>query len=202
MTTIHLDTERLIIRSPVIADAPQINAAIRASFAELKPWMPWARHVPTMEQTTENLQQAIASTTAGQEFRLLLFLRSGELVGSSGIHQLDWRIPRGEVGYWASSAYTGRGLVSEAVAAISDHAHRVMGLRRVEIIVSDRNQRSWRIPERLGFTCEGVLRCHRVNEDGTRDHTRIYASVREEVAPDPHWYQVHERACAEDRARS
>lgn len=201
MTTIQLETERLVIRSPVIGDAPLISAAIHASLAELRPWMPWARQAPTLAQTTANLQQAIAETAADEDFRLLLFLRTGELVGSSGIHRLDWRIPRGEVGYWASSAHTGRGLVSEAVAAITDHAHRAMGLRRVEIIVSERNPRSWRIPERLGFTLEGVLRCHRVNEDGARDHTRIYASVREEVAPQPHWRRCHEEACARDRAR-
>jgi RimJ/RimL family protein N-acetyltransferase len=200
MTTIHLETERLIIRSPVPEDASRINAAIRASLGDLRPWMPWARQAPTIAQTTENLQQAIASTAADQDFRLLLFLRSGELVGSSGIHQIDWRIPRGEVGYWADSAHAGRGLISEAVTAIIDHAHRVMGLRRIEVIVSDRNRRSWRIPERIGLTLEGVLRCHRVNQDGARDHTRIYASIREEVAPHPHWRQLHEEACAKDRA--
>ncbi|HEX3133431.1 MAG TPA: GNAT family protein, partial [Planctomycetota bacterium] len=114
----------------------------------------------------------------------------GELVKSSGLHQVDWRIPKAEIGYWANKRYTGQGFITEAVAAITRHGHRVMGLRRIEIIVSDRNERSWRIPERLGYTREAVLQHHRVNPDGRTDNTRLYASFGDHPAAAP-WRELH-----------
>lgn len=187
MTTIHLTTARLVIRSPVIGDAPAINAAIHASAEALRAWMPWAQTLPTGEQSRDNLHEAIAQSAADRDYRLLLFTHAGDLVGSSGLHQVDWRIAKAEIGYWAHQRFTGQGLISEAVAAIARHAHQAMGLRRVEIIVSERNQRSWRIAERLGYALEGTLRHHRVNPDGRSDHTRIYASICEQPVAEEPW---------------
>lgn len=194
MTTIHLTSARLIIRSPRIEDAPAISAAVHASAAELQTWMPWATPLPTLEQSTANLAEAIAHTVADQEYRLLLTLRDGTLVGSSGIHALNWAIPRGEIGYWLDTRHAGRGYATEATEALTTFARDVMGLRRIEIIVSDRNVRSWRVPERLGYTLEGILREHRINPDGRRDHTRIYARVTPDARGQGPWAELHQRA--------
>jgi RimJ/RimL family protein N-acetyltransferase len=194
MTTLHLTTARLVIRSPDIGDAPALNAAIHASAKALREWMPWARTLPTLEQTSDNLREAIAQAAADRDYRLLLFTHAGELAGSSGLHQVDWQIPKAELGYWAHQRFAGQGLISEAVAAITQHAHLVMGMRRVEIIVSDRNQRSWRIPERLGYTHEATLRLHRVNPDGLTDHTRIYASLCDKPQATMPWAALHAQA--------
>lgn len=196
MTAIHLASARLIIRSPRIEDAPAINAAVHASAAELRAWMPWATPLPTLEQTAANLVEAIAHTAADQDYRLLLTTLDGTLVGSSGIHAINWAVPRGEIGYWLDSRHAGRGYATEATEALTSFARSVMGLRRIEIIVSDRNVRSWRVPERLGYTLEGILREHRVNPDGRRDHTRMYACVTPEARGQGHWAELHQRATA------
>lgn len=194
MTSIRIDTPRLIIRSPTIEDAPAINAAIHASAASLQVWMPWATPLPTLEQTRDNLAEAIAKTDRDEEFRLLLCSHDGALVGSSGLHAIDWRIPKGEIGYWIADGATGKGYATEATAAIADFAFATMGLRRIEIIVSDGNPRSWRIPEKLGFEREAILRCHRVNPDGRVDHTRIYARINGAPVPQEPWAAIQRRA--------
>ncbi len=194
MTDIRIDTPRLIIRSPRIEDAPAVSAAIHASAESLREWMPWADPLPSLEQSTANLAEAIERTKQDLEYRLLLFDRSGGLIGSSGLHALDWRIPRAEIGYWIDRRHAGNGYASEAVEAITRYASTRMGIRRVEIIVSDRNRVSWRIPERVGYALEGILREHRVNPDGRRDHTRIYAHITEDAAAEEPWAELHRRA--------
>ncbi len=194
MTTIRITTPRLIIRSPVIEDAPAINAAILASLGSLRPWMPWAKSPPTLADTTANLAGAIARTDKDEEYRLLLFTPGGTLVGSSGLHEVDWRVPRGEIGYWIDARHAGQGYVREATAAITAFAHGTMGLRRVQIVVSDRNQRSWRIPEALGYALEAILREYRINPDGQRDHERIYACITDEPRAEEPWAGLHRRA--------
>jgi uridine phosphorylase len=196
MSAIRIDTPRLIIRTPVLEDAPALNAAIHASAAELRPWMPWAQQLPTPAETAANLTEAIAQTEADRDYRLLLFTRDGVLVGSSGLHGIDWRQPSGEIGYWVDTRHAGRGYASEATTAIAGYAREVMGLRRIQIVVSDTNSRSWRIAERCGFALEGVLREHRINPDGNRDHTRIYALTAGDAVGSGRWAQLHQQARA------
>ena len=40
---VHIETPRLIIREPILADAKPLNAAINKSLPELQRWMPWAQ---------------------------------------------------------------------------------------------------------------------------------------------------------------
>ncbi len=196
MTAIRIDTSRLIIRSPVQDDASAINAAIHASAPELRAWMPWADPLPTLDQTASNLAEAIAQTAADKDYRLLLTTRDGVLVGSSGVHGVDWRIPSGEIGYWLDTRHTGHGYAREAAAAIASFARSVMGLRRIQIVVADANMRSWRIAEQLGFPLEGVLHEHRINPGGLRDHTRIYASIDPAATGQEPWIGLHRRTIA------
>jgi RimJ/RimL family protein N-acetyltransferase len=194
MSSIRIDTPHLIIRTPVLEDAPALNTAVHASVAELRPWMPWAQQLPTIAETAENLAEAIAQTVADRDYRMLLFTRDGTLVGSSGLHDIDWRKPSGEIGYWVDTRHAGRGYASEATTAIADYAREVMGLRRIQIVVSDTNSRSWRIAERCGFTLEGVLLEHRINPDGNLDHTRIYARTAAEAVGSGRWAELHLQA--------
>ena len=130
------DTDRLTIRAPRPGDGAELNAAVRDSLAELKPWMPWAQTHPTPEESEANIRKAVAQFITREDLRLLLFLKgTGTLVGSSGLHRIDWNVPRFEIGYWLRTSYSGRGLMTEAVGGITAFAREKLGARRVEIRV-------------------------------------------------------------------
>ncbi len=194
MTDIHLTTDRLRIRPPTLDDAVALNAAVVASLPELRPFMPWATPDPDVAATRAFIEHAIAQTAADIEYPLLLTTHDGKIVGSIGLHHVDWRIPTVELGYWAATPWQRRGLIREATAALADYALAMMGLRRVEIRASDRNARSWRIPEAIGFTHDGTLRWSRVDPDGTVGHTRIYARCQDHPKPQEQWASIHRRA--------
>ena len=100
------------------------------------------------------------------------------LVGGSGLHRIDWSVPRFEIGYWCRSGHTGQGLVTEAVVALARMAFDVLGAQRVEIRMDDNNVASWKVAERAGFTFEGRLRRDTLAVDGAVRDTRVYARVR------------------------
>ena len=107
MTIIRIETPRLLIRSPEMADAAVINAAIHASAANLQAWMPWATPLPSLEQTSAYLQDVIAKTAADEAYPLRIFTHDGGFVGASGLHAVDWRIPKAEIGYWIADTQAG-----------------------------------------------------------------------------------------------
>jgi len=176
----ELLTERLAIRSPAVEHAAPLHRAIVESIESLRPWMRWADHVPTPAELEENCARAAEAFRNGTDYRLHTFLRdSGLLAGGASLHRFDWSVPRFEIGYWLRDSARGRGYVTEAVGAIAAFAFDELGAQRVEIHASSINERSCRVPERLGFTLEGVLRSYARHCDGTLEDTRVYAKIRE-----------------------
>ncbi len=169
-------TRRLRIGAPRAGDGAALNEAIVESFAELHEWMPWAAEVPSLLESEHFVRDAAARYLRREDVPLFLRKRrSGELIGASGLHRIDWSVPRFEIGYWCRTSEVGHGYVSEAVIAITRYAFKTLGAARVEIRTDVDNARSWRIPERLGFTLEGILRRDtRTPQDELRD-TRVYA---------------------------
>lgn len=177
-----IETERLTLRAPRPGDGPMVFEAVRDSLSELRRFpasMTWALAEPSVETSEKYCREAHANFVARRDLPLLLLERkTGVLVGSSGLHRIDWRVPKVEVGFWGRTPYNGRGLVTEGVGAIVELAFDALKARRVEAFCDEGNERSCRVCERLRFTLEGTLRNERIDPDGTLRNTRIYATVR------------------------
>lgn len=174
-----LETERLVLRAPQWDDGPALNEAIRDSLEDLRPWMPWAQQAPALEASQENVRRARLRFLAGEDLRLHMVLKdTGAFVGSSGLHRPDWDARHFEIGYWVRSGYGGRGLVTEAVAAIEAYAAAHLAAERLEIRCDARNLRSRRVADRRGFVLEGRLRHERRDVVGDLTDTLVYAKVR------------------------
>jgi ribosomal-protein-alanine N-acetyltransferase len=60
------------------------------------------------------------------------------------------------IGYWIDQRVAGRGIMPTAVALVTDHCFREVGLHRVEINIRPENTASLRVVEKLGFRREGL----------------------------------------------
>ena len=175
------ETERLLIRSPLQGDGPQMHAAVNESLGELTPWMPWPKEHRTVEDSEASVRRARARFVAREDLMLLLLLKGTEtLVGSSGLHRIDWSVPKLEIGYWCRTRFTGQGYVTEAVRGISAFAFETLGARRLEIRCDSRNLPSARVAERAGFRLEGELRNNELDTGGHLRDTLVYAMIPDE----------------------
>jgi ribosomal-protein-serine acetyltransferase len=179
----RIETERLVLRAPRRGDGPLVNDAVRASLAELAPWMPWAGTMPSVDESEAHCRRQQARFILREDFALLIFLRhadgsEGELVGGTGLHRIDWALRRFEIGYWRRTGCAGHGFLTEAVRAVARLAFDVLGARRVEIRMDENNAPSWRLAERAGFTLEAILRFDATTPQGEPRSTRVYARVR------------------------
>lgn len=172
-------TERLVIRLPKPGDGKAVYEAITASINELKPWMPFAQKEQSEEDVELNIRSSYISFLKREDLRLLVFLKeTGEFIASSGLHRIDWAVPKFEIGYWIDSRHSGKGYMTEAVEGIAAFAFHELSARRVEIRCDERNTKSRAIPERLGFTLEGVLKNNDLSPDTNElRNTCIYAKI-------------------------
>lgn len=177
----RLETERLVLRSPRSGDGALIYEAAMESIEALQRWMAWSRPTPTLEQMETWCRKSQAEFQMRKALPLLLFRKdTGEFVGSSGMHNMDWSVPRFEIGYWVRRTAERQGYVTEAVSAMTLFLFGVLSAKRVEIRMDDGNERSWRVPERLGFQLEGVLRNDSRDAEGRTRSTRVYSKISDE----------------------
>jgi RimJ/RimL family protein N-acetyltransferase len=182
-------TARLIVRCWHPGDAPHLNAALRASWDHLRPWMPWAQgDVPTLEDTVELLRMWRARFDLGEDFTYAILDADESLVlGSSGLHirQLRHRQEMREIGYWIHADHINRGYATEVAAALTKVAFEVDAIRRVEIHCLVSNVRSAAVPRKLGYTHEATLRQRLLAEDGSYEDEMVWSLLAEEYPDSP-----------------
>ncbi|MDM5199292.1 GNAT family N-acetyltransferase [Fictibacillus enclensis] len=174
-----LETERCILRAPGESrDGKIVNLAIRESLEELRPWLPFAQTLPAVEETEKNLEGARIKFLEKESFRYLIFHKNGDYIGTTSLQEIDWDIPKCEIGYWIHSSFSGKGYMTEAVQAIINLGINNIRFKRIEIRCESTNSKSRAIPERLGFELEGILRNEDLSADGSRlTDTCIYSII-------------------------
>ena len=100
----------------------------------------------------------------------------GEAVGNIGLHpRHDVERVSAELGYWLGRAYWGRGIMSDAVRAITRHAFTTLGLVRVFAVPFAYNAASCRVLEKAGYVLEGRMRRSAI-KDGVVMDQWLYAA--------------------------
>jgi ribosomal-protein-serine acetyltransferase len=166
------------LRALALDDAEELTALVDANRAYLVRWMPWARE-SNLEQYRAYLERVVAQAERDDGFQAAIVSPDGAIRGTVGFHGIDWANRATSIGYWLAESEQGRGTMTEAVRVLVDHAFRRWELNRVEIRVAVGNERSARIPERLGFTQEGVLRRAERHADGFKDNV-VYSVLASE----------------------
>lgn len=190
------ESERLLIRVPRAGDGESVNAAIQESFEAITVYLPWAKERPTVEETETVMRRGRAQFMERSDLPLLLFQKgTGEFVGGSGLHRIDWDVPKFEIGYWCRTKFEGQGYIAEAVRRITAFAFETLAARRVEIKCETDNVRSKRVAEGNGFTLEGTLRNDSLSNRGTVRSTLVFSMLRHEFESiKPIWVEREQQA--------
>ena len=81
---------------------------------------------------------------------------NGKLVGMVALHYIDWKNKATSIGYFLAEEDQGKGIIPKSVQALIDYLFGVLDLHRIEIQCAINNSKSIAIPERLGFSKEGI----------------------------------------------
>ena len=145
----------------------------------LRAYLPWAAYLQAVSQTESFIRMGLEQFARHDGFQAGVFL-NGDLVGMVGLHYVRWDTERTELGYWLSEHAQGQGIATRVVQALCRYCFDELGLGRVEIRCAPQNTRSRQVPERLGFTQEGVLRRVDRLESGWSDWV-VYGLLRDEL---------------------
>ncbi|KYD20023.1 hypothetical protein B4135_0922 [Caldibacillus debilis] len=149
--------EEILLRSPEKRDAKPIFALIDQSRDYLREWLPWLDSTKRLDDTVAFIRSAEEEFSRKKSLTACI-LYKGEIAGIISYNYFDWYNRTTSIGYWLGESFQGKGIMTRAVAALTDFAFRELKLNRVEIRAATGNKKSRAIPERLGFQREGCLR--------------------------------------------
>lgn len=169
----ELRTERCTLRPFRPADAPSLarHADNRKIWLNLRDLFP---HPYTVADATSYIAR-VEGDVPVTRFAIDV---DGDAVGSVSLKPgSDIERRSAEIGYWLGEPYWGRGIVSAAVAAVTEYAFRELDLLRVFAVPFARNPASARVLERAGYQLEGTMRRSAVKDGEILDQF-LYAAVR------------------------
>jgi len=174
----ELFTQRLHLRIPQPGDGAVVFNTVRGSLPELKKWMPWATDLYSLDNAEEWVRRAASQFHSRQQLGFVIFDReTNEHVGNTSAFDFDWNVPKAEIGYWLSTPHCGKGLMTEAVIAVTNLLLDNCKLHRVQICADARNTKTCAVAQRAGYQCEGTLRNDRRDPHGQLTHTRLFARL-------------------------
>lgn len=105
---------------------------------------------------------------------------SGEAAGGIGIHAgKDVYRYNGEIGYWLSEKYWGKGIMTEAVKALVEYAFVQTHFLRIFATIFQHNSSSMRVLEKCGFNFEATHK-RTVMKEGKLLDEHLYALLKED----------------------
>jgi ribosomal-protein-alanine N-acetyltransferase len=150
----RVETDRLVLRRPRIADAQAVFNRY-ACDRDVTRYLGWPRH-ESVAETSAFLAFSDAEWEKWPAGPYLLELRGhGRLVGGTGLGFETAH--RASTGYVLAKDAWGKGYATEALQAIVGIA-RDVGVRRLYAHCHVAHQPSSRVLEKCGFLCEGTLR--------------------------------------------
>ena len=176
--TVHLETERLVLRRFVPDD-------VHAMFAnwtndeDVTRFLTWPAHVS--EGVTEAVVDSWVQQYHQPEFyQWAIELRKlDEPIGSISVVELLEDVGSAEIGYCIGKSWWQQGVTSEALEAVIDYLFAEVGALRVCAKHDARNPNSGRVMRHCGMTYEGTLRQAGHNNLGICDLC-VYSILRSE----------------------
>ena len=177
---VRIETERLTLRPPAMADFRDWSG-LRAESADfLMPWEPaWAEDHLSRKGFSNRVWWAQRAVSQGTALPLFLIRREDRaLLGAITLDNIR-RGPAqaGTLGYWIGARHARQGYMREAIAAVVHHAYERLDLSRLEAACLPENHASRGLLERCGFKYEGVAQSYLQINGRWRTHV-LYAALR------------------------
>ncbi len=137
--------------------AQPLFAAIDRNRQHLRKFLSWVDYMQSADDVAKYIESCQSLNQAGEELSFVI-MNDQVLCGRIGLHLINRQHKNAEIGYWLTEEAQGNGIVTACCKELINYAFRQLGLHRITIKAAVENHRSQSVPQRLGFTTEGILR--------------------------------------------
>jgi len=153
----HRISDRITLRLLQSHHAKILFDLVDSNRDHLRAWLPWLDKTRSEKDTNEFIYEMLSSFASTGAFTCGVWYKE-RLSGVAGYNRIDSENRVGYIGYWLSKDAEGKGIMTSCCRALINHGFEECNLNRIVIAVATNNLKSQAIPDRLGFSREGVLR--------------------------------------------
>jgi ribosomal-protein-serine acetyltransferase len=176
------ETPDFVLRPYDAGDGALLVDAHAESYEHLRPWMPWARPDPAIDDCETLARRFRAKYLMHEDFVLGVFTHDGRrLLAGTGFHLREGPLSSrcAEMGMFVRASEAGRGLGTRIVTALLEWGFDAWPWLRLAWRCDDRNLASRRVAEKAGLRLEGLLRGQAAEVGGGRRDTACYALTKD-----------------------
>ena len=160
-------------------DATNIFHIIDMERDSLRKWLPFVDYTQKVSDTAEFISSTLNPPSGNKEY-LFVIMYKGDAGGLIGFKGTEMANKRTEIGYWLSKSFQGKGIMTQSVRRLVKFAFEEMDINRIQIRCAIGNISSRKIPERTGFTAEGVERDGELLADGDFTDIQVYSMLKKD----------------------
>jgi ribosomal-protein-serine acetyltransferase len=156
MTNIFVE-DNLVLELTAQKHAPGLFNAVDSNRLHLSEFLPWVANMQSVADFNHYIQHCETLYELKTDISFVI-ISNHKIAGRIGIHHIHTQNKTGAIGYWITKEFEGRGIMDKCCRALIQYGFEQMNLHRIEIKAAVGNLRSQAIPQKLGFTKEGILR--------------------------------------------
>jgi ribosomal-protein-serine acetyltransferase len=137
--------------------AEEFFTLIEENREHIREWIPWVvGRNNSVEDTKNYIKKALQQFADGNGFEAGIWYK-GKIAGGTK-YAINWLNQTANIHYFLGVSFQDQGMATKTCRALIEYTFSDLRLNRVEIWTATENKKARAVPERLGFTQEGILR--------------------------------------------
>ena len=113
----------------------------------------------TYEEAQEFVEEMIRHTISNTYFPYVIIDHTDEkIIGFVDLKNIDWNIPKTQIGFYIDESYAGKGIISKAIREICNYCFKEKGFVKLFMRIHPENIAAQKVAEKCGFELEGTIR--------------------------------------------
>lgn len=172
----------LILKELELSDAEYIFKTIDSQREYLGEWLPFVEFTKSVKDSLDYVNSVVTMPEDCKEWQFAVFF-GDDFAGLAGFKGTDRLNRKSEIGYWLREDFQHRGIMTESVRALIKFGFSELDLNRIQIKCAPENVKSNKIPQRLGFTLEGIERESEFVKEGVFRDANVWSLLKKDVTP-------------------
>jgi RimJ/RimL family protein N-acetyltransferase len=177
-----IETERLYIRLYQAQDALPLHQLVSKNEKSLEDYFPATVNcAKSVQATNEFIQTRIQEAQNGISFIAGVFEKNtNQLIGQMIVKDINWRVPKCEMGYFIDAEKRQNGFATEAFMAMTQFCFKKAGMIKLLLRIEGINLASVALAQKCGFTLSGILRNDFRASDGRIMDCEVWEKIKVE----------------------
>jgi RimJ/RimL family protein N-acetyltransferase len=157
--SLRIQSPRLLIRTYTLSDAKALFELVDSNKEILADYFPTSVDSNTSVMAKRKyILERNAERNAGQSLFAGIFTADKILIGQICAKDINWRVPKCEMGYFLDKNFFGQGFGSEAVELFCEYCFEKLGIVKITLRIEPKNLASKKLAEKCGFELIGIAK--------------------------------------------